>query len=335
MANVYVGTWKKYNNGSIEGKWISIDGKSYDEFVAECRKVHKDECDPEFMIQDYEEFPDGLGAGDWLSREEYDDIQKALRNESEEEEESSPYSIVDYSEKAIALLGDTKPIKDELRKLGGRFNPRLTCGAGWIFPKKMESRVRELIGGASVVAATNNEQKSDDDKKYKKCLEEFLGTLKLPSDVTYYKKYNVGAVMVGDKYYLLDKHSIENRFCWSDEGAQYEQYKQLTTNDELMREYFLNHNINEASEWARILRDENRRVFIAEGSNSRCSLVSPYYWWNADEYERKYPEVTKEQREELAKAEEWSVEQFKKRLHTYLKKYGTDKLQTWTYWADR
>ena len=335
MANVYVGTWKKYNNGSIDGKWISIDGKSYDEFVAECREVHKDERDPEFMIQDYEEFPDGLGAGDWLSREDYDDIQKALREENEEVEESSPYTIVDYSEKAIALLGDTKPIKDKLRELGGRFNPRLTCGAGWIFPKKMESQVRELIGGASVVAATNNEPKNDDDKQYKKCLEEYLGTLKLPSDVAYYKKYNVGAIKVGDKYYLLNKHSIHKDFPFADEGAQYEQYKQLTSDDKLMREYFINYNIKEASEWARILRNEDRRVFIAEGTNGKCSLVSPYYWWEADEYEHKYPEVTKEQREMWAKAEEWSVEQFKKRLYSYLKTWGIKKLHIWTYWADR
>lgn len=43
--------------------------------------------------------------------------------------------IIDYSEKAIAVIGETKPIKDQLKALGGRFNFRLSCGAGWIFPK--------------------------------------------------------------------------------------------------------------------------------------------------------------------------------------------------------
>jgi hypothetical protein len=42
---------------------------------------------------------------------------------------------VDYSDKAFAVIGDTKPIKDLLKSLGGRFNFRLTCGPGWIFPK--------------------------------------------------------------------------------------------------------------------------------------------------------------------------------------------------------
>lgn len=43
--------------------------------------------------------------------------------------------IIDYSERAIAVVGDTKPIKDKLKQLGGKFNARLSCGAGWIFPK--------------------------------------------------------------------------------------------------------------------------------------------------------------------------------------------------------
>ena len=60
------------------------------------------------------------------------------------------FILVDYSEKAIALFGDTKPIKDRLSDIGGRFNGRLTHDgqkrAGWIFPKAKEAQVREAIG---------------------------------------------------------------------------------------------------------------------------------------------------------------------------------------------
>lgn len=54
-------------------------------------------------------------------------------------------SIEDYSEKAFVVLGDTRSIKDKLKQLGGKFNPRLKCGAGWIFSKKKESEVREAL----------------------------------------------------------------------------------------------------------------------------------------------------------------------------------------------
>lgn len=53
--------------------------------------------------------------------------------------------IIEYSEKAIAVVGDTKPIKNTLRELGGRFNTRLSCGAGWIFPKTKTGAIREAL----------------------------------------------------------------------------------------------------------------------------------------------------------------------------------------------
>ena len=60
--------------------------------------------------------------------------------------------IVDYSEKAIVVFGDTKAIKEQLKELGGRFNPFLNYNgekrAGWIFSKKKADKVRELLAPA-------------------------------------------------------------------------------------------------------------------------------------------------------------------------------------------
>ena len=57
--------------------------------------------------------------------------------------------VVDYSEKAVAVFGDTKAIKEQLKELGGRFNPSLNYNgekrAGWIFSKKQADKVKELI----------------------------------------------------------------------------------------------------------------------------------------------------------------------------------------------
>ena len=59
------------------------------------------------------------------------------------------FLIVDYSEKALAVFGDTRSIKDELKALGGRFNPKLTHEdtkkAGWIFLKSKEQELRNLL----------------------------------------------------------------------------------------------------------------------------------------------------------------------------------------------
>ena len=62
-----------------------------------------------------------------------------------ERAEGAGLSIVDYSEKAIAVTGDTRALADTLKALGGRFNARLSCGAGWIFSKRKEAEVREAL----------------------------------------------------------------------------------------------------------------------------------------------------------------------------------------------
>lgn len=57
MSNIsiYVGTYNKYNNGSIEGKWLQLsDFSDYKELRQAMYELHSDEEDPEFMFQDYE-----------------------------------------------------------------------------------------------------------------------------------------------------------------------------------------------------------------------------------------------------------------------------------------
>lgn len=59
--------------------------------------------------------------------------------------EAKGLQIIDYSEKAIAVVGDTRAIKDTLKTLGGRFNAHLSCGAGWVFSKSKEATIREAL----------------------------------------------------------------------------------------------------------------------------------------------------------------------------------------------
>ena len=57
--------------------------------------------------------------------------------------------IVNYSEKSIAVLCDTKPIKDHLVALGGKFNPSLTWKeervSGWIFVLSKKEEVKKVL----------------------------------------------------------------------------------------------------------------------------------------------------------------------------------------------
>lgn len=67
-ARVYVGTYAKYNEGSIFGKWLDLSDYSYKSaFYNACRELHSDEADPELMFQDYENIPSGLVGESWIS----------------------------------------------------------------------------------------------------------------------------------------------------------------------------------------------------------------------------------------------------------------------------
>ncbi len=73
--------------------------------------------------------------------------------------------VVDYSEKAIAVFGDTKAIKGQLKEIGGRFNPSLNYNgekrAGWIFSKKQADKVKELIAPTELPALPEIETSKD------------------------------------------------------------------------------------------------------------------------------------------------------------------------------
>jgi len=54
-------------------------------------------------------------------------------------------TVVNYSDKAIAIIGDTYNVKEILKRIGGRFNYNLTCGAGWVFSKAKADILRKEL----------------------------------------------------------------------------------------------------------------------------------------------------------------------------------------------
>ena len=57
--------------------------------------------------------------------------------------------MIAYSDKAVAVFGDTKRIKDQLYEAKGRFNRFLKLhgkpAPGWIFSKTREENVRKIV----------------------------------------------------------------------------------------------------------------------------------------------------------------------------------------------
>jgi antirestriction protein len=54
-AQIYVGTYGKYNEGSLFGEWIDITQYAdKEDFYEGCKELHKNEYDPEYMFQDFD-----------------------------------------------------------------------------------------------------------------------------------------------------------------------------------------------------------------------------------------------------------------------------------------
>jgi hypothetical protein len=345
MAKCYVGTYGKYNAGSIEGKWLDLDNyQTYQEFLNACKAVHKNEYDPEYMIQDWEGLPDGFSAMEWISESDFNDIKAALQ-----EEEKANLQIVDYSEKAIAVVGDTKTIKDQLKNLGGRFNPKLSCGAGWIFPKSKLAEVQKFLEVGEMYKA---EPKTKNDEKlwadYKALLVKARGDRadEYMKDTSNLMRAECGIII------CFRKERIKTEFCWADEGAPYEHYKQVHKTQDSLQQYFLYENLRQYDDLIKELETRKREysdiipVFFeiewcSIGKLGYADGVHAYRWYQVNDSEQdprtrdlihrmsdaEIKQAIAILKEELAK--------FEKRLHTYLKRYGTSKLHTWTYWADR
>ena len=77
---IYVGTYAKYNDGSLEGQWFDMeDYSNAEEFHAACQEFHG-VGEHEFMYQDMADCPEGMVSEssisaefwDWLALDDYE-----------------------------------------------------------------------------------------------------------------------------------------------------------------------------------------------------------------------------------------------------------------------
>jgi antirestriction protein len=82
-AKVYVGTYKKYNNGSIAGDWLNLfDYADKDDFLKACKKLHG-RGEHEYMYQDVDNFLHHIYGTDLLSESHISDKLWELLDEIE------------------------------------------------------------------------------------------------------------------------------------------------------------------------------------------------------------------------------------------------------------
>lgn len=78
---------------------------------------------------------------------------------------SDGLKIVDYGERTIAVVGNTKPHKDALKSIGGYFVFRTQWGPAWVFRDKKRDVVQAYIDGDTSVITREEEGKQEEPQK--------------------------------------------------------------------------------------------------------------------------------------------------------------------------
>ncbi len=163
-------------------------------------------------------------VGDWNKPYQVVAAKKARVESSKEPEQKDntttpELEIVDYSEKAVAVFGDTKTIKDELKSIGGKFNPRLNYNggkrAGWVFPKSKLGELDKFIhdtGTSDTITSLENdnktitEQPNDKEERTTMSLADFMAFISCVQKRAIENGYSFAREYVKD---MLQKHVLQ------------------------------------------------------------------------------------------------------------------------------
>lgn len=349
QPKVYVGTYKKYNEGNLKGGWLTLtDYKDYASFLTACRHLHKDERDAELMIQDVDNMPDGLSPMEWISEDDFNDIVEAAAAESMPED-APLFQVIDYSEKAIAVVGDTRDIKDKLKALGGRFNPRLSCGAGWIFSKKQQAEVEKLLQGGKV-EKSSGKPKTKKNEAIEEAKAEYVKVWKNDERMIKFCQNEISnAVKLSDgRVVVVKKQKLETSFCfgYSDfgQGFDSDEANKAAHHAQTSEKYFRDQNLAYFKDTINMLKGKKEKSWDRDAYLSQScysdnpinihKVIGLHYCDYVEQRHGRYTEMSDADKKLVIAMYEEEMDKMSKRIDSYLKRYGLSKLNVWTYWAD-
>ena len=133
---------KAKTESEVKSMWaqvLNLSVKAQNERIAELKAEADKKAKSETKAKS-DEKPDT--KKETKDKKEYAGIEAIKLTAAEKKAiEAAGLKYVDYSEKSFAITGDTKPVKEIMKKLSGRPNRNLSCGFGWIFAKVNENAV--------------------------------------------------------------------------------------------------------------------------------------------------------------------------------------------------
>ena len=171
------------------------------------------------------------------------------------------------------------------------------------------------------------------------------------------------AVLPNGALIVVDKQTIKKDFCFGESGYDYDDAQAMASYARRSEDYFREKNMEYFNEWLKDLREainggHDYMLLISDKAYTRqaedCRLATTT-WVRLgevieacggsvylDELEGKTIKyrgqecriATKEELERILKAYEDASKAHEKKVNSYLKRYGTSKVHSWTYWRD-
>lgn len=169
-------------------------------------------------------------------------------------------------------------------------------------------------------------------------------------------KYYEYALKFDNNFLCFSKPDIKTRFCFGyglngvSSQEDYEGAREREKNMETNKQAFIDANLEDLNKSIKDLQDfidnffDNKntcfssrynKIFICKNSyEHKAYLAWSWDYKNIRDKDMIIREATKEDLLLIIEVYKQQIENFKKRLNTYLKRYGLSKLRTWTYLVD-
>ena len=294
-AAVYCGTYKKYNEGSLDGGWLHL-GKYQNgaAFLEACKKLHADESDPEFMYQDSEYLPDEFYSESCIYPEVFEVIQAIKQMNSDKQA-----AFADFCERG-AYIPDMFDVEEFLLTYKPNKKPRKTAQS------EDMKEFSELFKTWCFLDHTAEALKVDE-KHFitfdKQGIEKsFCFGWSCQGGMTYEEATDMCHNFSEADFKAGNLKRFDNKYIYRLKAIEEKQIK-------LKREYITSKESGAEIMYITTDRDVSGDITLSVEDSTKLR----------EAYKQKVQDLRNE---------------FEKRLDAYLKKYGLSKIRRWTYCAD-
>lgn len=154
-------------------------------------------------------------------------------------------------------------------------------------------------------------------------------------------KISDAVVLSNGWIYTFDKPSIKKSFCFGYRLGHDNMSEYVEANDMVSHvrndggEYFKRTNLESFANFDKDLKDNDFvAVLTYNGTINIATVITENGYRRFYCSDPNFYKLTKEDVENLIAVNASEKKKFEKRLDTYLKKYGTSKINSWSYWSD-